>query len=863
MLDNFSIRNKLIICILVGCLIPYLLSSFYIKNKTEEWLYKSNIEHTNIMLQQAADHVDDSVLKNTEDLISIIAEDERLLHTYSQIHSYIHYDPSASPLDAAESESEILKYFRQIKENQDIIEFVSFGTEEGGYAEYPDFNPPGPYDPRGRQWYLNAIHKEDAIISEPYITKVTNDLVISVDKSVTLDHKKIGVVSLTIKLDQLMNKINGLKYSESGYICILSPNNVFINSPDHEEWTLNSIEDLGLDVFHSLDEYNGKSFEGQIDDTEKVFNVYISPYSGWKYISVMDKDEILEQSSSLTDFLFIIYSIMFLLVMMLIFLISNYITKPILKIAQAIKKMATFDFDIYEKKNFELYIHQKDEIGEISRALNNMQDNFIELKNNMAIIDQEIQKIDIDQETVYQLHLSKDNPFSGIMNSVNGLLEKVNHSIKQINSQKEFIHYLADHDPLTGLPNRRKFQEKLSEILHTESQGAILLLDLDNFKGINDTLGHLFGDKVLKYISRKLKERVNQRVFVSRFGGDEFLILYEYKEGREELRLFIEELFQLFQKPFQIEKNEVKVEFSMGISTFPKDSQDFNQLIMYADLALYFVKNSGKHSYAFFNKEMDDHLKQKWQMKSLLREAITNDGFKMVYQPQIDLYSGEILGYEALIRLKGSAVSPKDFIPVAEEDDLIIAIGRKAVQMVVTQLCQWQQKGLEMKPVAINFSAVQIHDYNFKNHLLKLLKENNVDPNLIVLEITENVFLENTEATLSFLQELREYGIRIAIDDFGTGYSSLSYLTFLPIDTIKLDRNLSMKFLNFDSNAVIDSFIALAHSLGLKVIAEGIEDYEQVKRLMIGKCDAVQGFYFSMPLEVSDVEKNFYKIYQI
>ncbi len=194
---------------------------------------------------------------------------------------------------------------------------------------------------------------------------------------------------------------------------------------------------------------------------------------------------------------------------------------------------------------------------------------------------------------------------------------------------------------------------------------------------------------------------------------------------------------------------------------------------------------------------------------------------------------------------------------------MIITIGRIVMQMVVEQMNQWQQKGYALIPIAINFSAVQIHDYLFEHDLIELLKLNQVSPELIVIEITENIFLENKETTIQFLNKLRSHGIKIAVDDFGTGYSSLSYLTFLPIDTIKLDRTLSSKFLELDNIAVMDSLIALAHSLNLKVIAEGIEEYEQVKRLQVGKCDAVQGYYFSRPLEIEDVEKNYGKVYTI
>ncbi|WP_411681934.1 EAL domain-containing protein [Clostridium thailandense] len=892
MFEKFSIRNKLIISIIIGCLIPYLIGCLYVKNKTEEWLYNNYIENTNLSLRQTATHVDEAILKNMSNLVSMIAMDERVINVDFTVNSYIDYNASTFKFNTSKSEKEIMDYFRTIKDSHSIINMISFGTEQGSYVEYPAFKPEGSYDPRTREWYINAINKKDTVISEPYITKMSKDMVISFSRSVILKDKKIGVISLTIKLDDLMKDINGIKYGESRYINILSSNNVFINSPLNKAWILHSVEDLKLNVFSSIDNYNGKSFEGKINASDKVFNVYFSPYSGWKYVSVIDKSEVLKQSKVLTSLLIVIYLIMFLVMLVVIFLISNHITRPIFKITQAINKMATFNFDMYKNRNFEIYTNYNDEIGEISRSLNTMQENFVELKSKIEVMDKEIQNINIEESSLYQLELSEDSPFVGIASSINGLLQKVHNSIEQIrfynseishknelleaskeelivqleeiDSQNEYIRFIAEHDSLTNLPNRRKFYEKLSDVLANNRAGAVILLDLDNFKSINDTLGHLFGDKVLQYISGKLQEISNFKIFVSRFGGDEFLLLYEGENDVNEIIKFIKQLLVLSNKRFLIDQNEVEIEFSIGISLFPRDSMNIDQLIMNADLALYSIKNSGKNNFAFFNNEMLKHLKFKLDTKNILRKAIENNGFKMVYQPQVDIKSGEIIGYEALVRLKDhKEISPGEFIAVSEEDGTIVTIGRIVTKMVIEQMHKWQQMGFGLKPIAINFSAMQILDYAYKSYLLDLLKSNSISTGLIVIEITETTFLENKEVAIEFLKELRSYGIKIAIDDFGTGYSSLSYLTFLPIDTIKLDRTLSIKFLELENIAVMDSLIALAHSLNMKVIAEGIEEYEQVRRLIVGKCDAIQGYYFSRPLEVEEVERNYGMIYKI
>lgn len=891
MFKGLSIRKKLILGILLGCLIPYVIGGFYIKGTTEEWLYNNNLENSSRNLMQTAKHVDETILENMKNLVSMISIDQNILNANNDINSYINYNTELFIKKSSEQEASINSYFETIKETQPNVTLVAFGTEEGGYIEVPTFKPTGPYDPRLRPWYMNSIIEDEVVVSEPYITSVTNDLVFAVTKSVVKDGKRLGVVNLTIKLENLIAEINSMKDEQTGYINILSSKNVFINSPYNNDWVLKTIDEVDVEAFNNFEAHDGNYFEGKIDGKERVFNVFVSPESGWKYISVIDKSVVLEQSRILTFLIFAIYLITFLIIFIIVLIISNYITKPILEIAHVINQMATFKFDKFKNKSFEKYTQQKNEIGEITRALDTMQDNFVELESNMIKMDEQIQTIDIDGPKAYQLLLSENNPFLKISSSVNELLLKVHNSIaevrkandeisyknellvdkeevlitklEEIETQKEYIRYLADHDPLTNLPNRRKFREVLKDSLSRTSKGTVVLLDLDNFKGINDTLGHIFGDKVLQHISQKIQEFIIDNVFVSRFGGDEFLLLFEGKNSYEDTIGYIKRLQDHFDNIFSIEHHDIKIEFSVGISVFPDDSKDINELIMYADLALYTIKNSGKNSYAFFSQKMAEHLKFKQNTKEILREAIINDGFKILYQPIVDINTGEIISYEALLRLKDHNISPDVFIEIAEEEGLIITIGRIVTRKVIEQLVSWKVFGMALKPVSINFSAVQIHDHLYKDFLFELLGDNDIDPRLIIIELTENIFLENTDYTIELMKNLREKGIRIAIDDFGTGYSSLFYLTYLPIDYVKLDRGLCLKFLELENISVMDSLISLIHSLNLKVIAEGIEDYEHVRRLKVGKCDAVQGYYFSLPIEAYEVMLLGNKYYKI
>ncbi len=891
MLKKLTIRNKLILSILIGCLIPFIAGSIYVKNQMEDLLFENNIDQTHIILQQTANHVDDAILKNMQNLITMIARDERVVSVTKDINSYVTFNPATFVRTNTESERQITEFFKAIQETHDLISLVSIGTELGGYIEYPIFNPNSPYDPRTRGWYLKSIDESESIVSEPYETKESKELVVSVDKVVTRGTNKIGVVSLTIGLNKLMQEISEIPYGATGYIDILSPSNVFINSPGKPEWLLKSTSDIDSNLFNSIDAYDGKSFEGTLDGVERVFNVYISPISGWKYVSVIDKSEILGRSKSLSNLLILIFMAATFIMIFFVVIILTYITKPIGSLTQIIKKMANFEFEGYVYKDFEDFTHHQDEIGDISRALHGMQNNFIELKKNIELMDLEIQNVKVEERTVHQINLSNNNPFSSIADSVNGLLRKVHSYVAQINAfnseishkndlltaseeeliaqldeinlQKEQIHYLADHDPLTNLPNRRRFYEKLNRALHAKKTGAVLMLDMDNFKSINDTLGHIFGDKVLQITADLLSTFSSPSIFVSRFGGDEFLILYEFDDQTVQLDALIKNIYGAFDQVFLIDDNDIRVDFSMGLSLFPDDSADIEQIIMNADLALYEIKNNGKNGYAYFNQTMASHLKHRLDVKSILIHALENDGFKMVYQPQVDLKTGETTGFEALVRLKHHAISPADFIRIAEDNGLIIPIGRVITKHVIEQISLWLQNGFKPKPVSINFSALQINDLTYINYLYELLAIYQVKPELIVIEITEHFFLENKDATIVFMNALRAKGIRIAVDDFGTEYSSLSYLAILPIDILKFDRDLNLRLLNYPNKAVIKHLIAFVHSLNLQIVAEGIEECEHVQILIESDCDCLQGYYFSTPLEVQDVTNNYDKIYSL
>jgi diguanylate cyclase (GGDEF)-like protein len=435
------------------------------------------------------------------------------------------------------------------------------------------------------------------------------------------------------------------------------------------------------------------------------------------------------------------------------------------------------------------------------------------------------------------------------------IYEELTASEEELEVQYEKIEKMAKHDYLTGLPNRFHFVERLSRELKNYSYGAVMLLDIDNFKGINDTLGHVYGDHLLRIIAERFHKITDEKLFCARLGGDEFLILLSQVQEQKEIDEYVKRIQMLFDEAFLYEENENYISFSMGVTLYPKDSNNLDQLIMNADAAMYQVKHGGKNNYIYYHENMKNEITSKKEIEGILRQALKEKGFHLCYQPQVDAKTGDIASFEALLRLNDHNISPGIFIPVAEETGHIIEIGRWITEEAIMQLDSWRKKGYQEKIVSINYSSKQMRDKHYITYLKHLLKEYDISPKFIEIEITESIFLEDDTQTLEFLKELKEAGIKIALDDFGTGYSSLNYLTYIPVDKLKLDKSINDKFLLSENIGVMDSIISLAHSLRLKITAEGIEDMDKYLQLRHSGCDYIQGYLFSKPLKAEEIEK--------
>jgi diguanylate cyclase (GGDEF)-like protein/PAS domain S-box-containing protein len=423
------------------------------------------------------------------------------------------------------------------------------------------------------------------------------------------------------------------------------------------------------------------------------------------------------------------------------------------------------------------------------------------------------------------------------------------------------IQLLAYYDPLTGLPNRTLVQDRLEIALasarrHNEKV-ALLFLDLDRFKIYNDSLGHGFGDLLLKHVAERLKNCVREQDTVARIGGDEFLILLSRVKDVAGAAVMAERITKEMTREFTIQGRPVSISCSLGVSMYPQHGMNTETLIKNADAAMYAAKDNGRNNFRFFTAEMHADALERLTLENDLRLALERKEFFLVYQPQMAIEGGEITGFEALIRWQHperGLVMPDRFISVAENSGLILAMGEWVLRTACAQARKWQSDGLLTVPIAVNVSAAQFRQDGFLALVRRVLLETELLPQYLELELTEGLLLSNADVSFSVLQELKDMGLNLAIDDFGTGYSSLSYLKQFPVNKLKIDRSFVRDVaVDPDDAAITIAIIRLAKSLNLRVIAEGVETEAQLSFLREHQCDEIQGFYFSKPISTDEV----------
>jgi diguanylate cyclase (GGDEF)-like protein/PAS domain S-box-containing protein len=452
--------------------------------------------------------------------------------------------------------------------------------------------------------------------------------------------------------------------------------------------------------------------------------------------------------------------------------------------------------------------------------------------------------------------------FSKISRDLTPRKDAESHLVR-VNRQMARLARSAEHDALTGLPNRLLLNDRINQAIalahRNSSMVAILFLDLDGFKHINDSLGHSIGDRLLRSVAKRLLACVRTPDTVSRNGGDEFIIVLQEMDQPNQAAITARRVLTAVADVHNVGGHDLHVTASVGISVYPRDGPDAESLIKNADTAMYQAKTIGRKTFQFFTSKMNVSAVERQSIEEDLRHALENREFALHYQPRVDLKTGAVVGAEALIRWTHPTrgpLSPGNFIPVAEETGLILPIGAWVLREACLQARSWKDAGLSAGAMAVNVSTVQFQDEDFLVDLLSVLRETGMDPRSLELEVTESVLMKNTEASVSILKAVRDIGIRVAVDDFGTGYSSLSYLRQLPLDSLKVDQSFLRKIhVAPDDSIIVSAIIGMGRNIGLRVVAEGVETAEELEFLKANDCDEAQGYYFSRPAPAEEFVK--------
>lgn len=436
--------------------------------------------------------------------------------------------------------------------------------------------------------------------------------------------------------------------------------------------------------------------------------------------------------------------------------------------------------------------------------------------------------------------------------------------ILDITEQKmadEKIKYLAYHDDLTGLPNRKFFHEHLNSTIKKNQCNdtlTLLFIDLDQFKFVNDSLGHNTGDQLLNEVAKRIKSCVREQDMVARHSGDEFIILIE-NVPKHDIDIIAKRILSLLESPFFIKENEIFISASIGISIYPLDCSDAETLIKNADAAMYDAKFYGKNNFKYYSLDIENANNRKMSIVNGLHKALENKEFELYYQPKIITSSQSVYGVEALLRWKHPKhgnISPSEFIPLAEETGMIIPIGEWVLEEALRHYKHWDRQEIAPQSLCINISPRQLRDPQLLSKIKALINENHFIAQHLEIEITESVAIDNFDDTISILNQIRKTGIKVVLDDFGTGYSSLNYLRQFPIDALKIDKSfINEVLINSQTTAIVKSIISIAHSLNLPVIAEGVETEEQYNFLYELHCDFIQGYIISPPVPIHKIEE--------
>lgn len=676
------------------------------------------------------------------------------------------------------------------------------------------------------EWYYNAIKQNKGVWSKPYFDELDGNIrveMISYSEPVYKDGILIGVVGIDLNFNKYVEMINTIQSikGNDGYAFLLNDNyNYIVHKNFTSQDNLKEIQG-GKYKYIADAMFNNESgcldieFEGQ-----KKLIGYTHLINQWILVTVIPQKMIFKDMQSGIFYALIAIIIGLISSSRIAIQISRKISEPVILATHFAEELAMGNLD------GKIYITSSDETAMLGKSLNKAAENI-----------------------------------SILVGDLKSTEEKLIYQIGELRKSEETISILAYKHPITGIRNRNYLLKNMPGVLKNlkdnNHEGALFRLNIDNFKIINDTLGHSVGDEFLRKVSEILMSLLKGHELLCHLGADEFTLFLPNISGLNEIEALSEKLLNVFRHPITANGYEILyTTISLGISLYPSHGNDIESLFKNADIALNHVKNLGKNTYKIFDEAMNLKISEKLQLENSLRLAVDNNEFEVYYQPKVNVKTGKTTSMEALVRWISPTlgiVSPVIFIPLAEEIGLIDSIGEFVLREACRQNKIWHDKGFTTLKVAVNLSGKQLKQENLIPIINNILMETSLAPEWLGLEITESILMDNFQKNIKILNELKNMGISIYLDDFGTGYSSLNYLRKLPIDFIKIDKSFIDEItINSKDSFIASSLISLAHGINLNVIAEGVETLEQLNLLKSYDCDEIQGYYFSKPLNASD-----------
>lgn len=628
----------------------------------------------------------------------------------------------------------------------------------------------------------------------------------------------IGYVISTISISYFEDFLGSISIGDTGFGILLDHDGTIIYHPDStligQNISSEKISDIVSNIAQGLTSSNG-TFQNFNNNNNQVYGYCTIPDLNWILLVRQDLPEIRSLTSIILTLLLSICLVILIIIIIFANTLARKFSSPIISLRDAMRTASDGDLTVQSD------IKSNNELGELSKNFNKM------------------------------LHIIKTN-----YEDLASMHEELLSNEEQLRSNYDHIEFLAYHDILTNLPNKLAFLDYVNAALVTSPSErkihSVYFVDLDNFKTVNDTLGHEYGDSLLVRTAQILTAIIGDNGMLARAGGDEFLIFKEGISSRQAAVDFASIMIDCFRNPLDLNGEVVYVSMSVGIAVYPENGLTPNALIKNADIAMYKSKDTGKNKFTLFDTKMEEELNRNTLIVEVLRNAIESKEVYIQYQPLLELKSNTIIGFEALMRIRSERLGnlhPNEFIPIAEESGLIIELS----SWLLRQACNFNKElidnGIQPRPVSVNISSIQINRPGFTNLLSEILEETGLPPKYLELEITESTLVSSIMDATTLISSLQNIGVQVSLDDFGTGYSSLNYLTKMPINTLKIDKSFVDNIcFNAKDSCIAESIIQLAHSLNIKVVAEGVEHENQLALLKSLKCDIIQGFIFSAPL---------------